>query len=90
MRMDDRQAYFLIIVGGVCNDARLAGFDVELVTDDDRRVRGVPATAQRIDGEPELDDTGMPRELHVGDVAVQLETVTEIRLHRPRAERPQR
>jgi hypothetical protein len=81
--MDDRRAQFLIIVGEVCGDARLAGLAVEVVMDDHRHVHGVPG-ALVPPGTGQLDDTGLPTELVVGDEAVPLASVTEIRVRAPR------
>ena len=84
--MDDRTAQFYVIVGTICDDARVANMAVRVLLRDGRDVVGVPGTATTggTSGD-ELDDTGVRRVISVDSHVIRLEDITEISLVVPAA-----
>ena len=81
--IDDRTAQFLIIVGDVCESARVARLPVTVQTYDGRSLTGVPGRAASMGGDSQVDETGMRRSIAVGDEDVELETVSTITVDVP-------
>jgi hypothetical protein len=84
--MDESTGHFLVMVGDVCLNARLASLPVEITLRDGTVVAGIPnpREAEQTDG-VEVDDTGFARELAIGDQIVPLDAVVEMRIVSPAA-----
>jgi hypothetical protein len=84
-RMDAETEHFLIMVGGVCDDARLAHMPVLVTTTGGRLLQGVPEAhpASLESGEPELAETGYTNDLDVDGEVIALDEVQEILFVRP-------
>ena len=79
--MDPERAQFLIMIGEIGRQAHLAGLPVEVVTRDERTLRGVLDPCEAVDHE--LDSTGLAPQLTVGDATVALDDVVEVRVASP-------
>lgn len=75
--IDDQHAHFMGMVSDLCLAAEVGRLEVELVTHDGARARGVPTTlgAAGSDGRT----TGAGR-IRLGDLAVNLDDVVECRV----------
>jgi hypothetical protein len=83
--MSNVHDHYLVIVGDVCNAARLAGLQVRVMTRDGRSVIGVPEAEEAPSDSPrEVDDTGYTNDLVVGGARVALDQVAEVRLAAPK------
>lgn len=82
--MNIETEHFLILVGQVCDQARMAKLAVEVRTREGRSYTGVPAPRRARPGDPrEVDDTGFTNELEVDGEMVRLDEVLEICLRMP-------
>jgi hypothetical protein len=78
------EQYFLM-VGELCEHARLARLPVEITLQSGRAIRGIPDPEQIADEDPDmLDHTGFADRLHVGGVTVKLHDVAAVCVRRPR------
>ena len=78
--------HYIVLVGDVCDAARLAKLPVRVTTRAGQSVLGVPETALARQGEPgEIDDTGYLNRLVIGGVTVALDQVVEVRLAAPQS-----
>ena len=83
--MDTAAEHYFVIVGELCENARLARLPVEVRTRDGRWVRGVPYTrpAGPSTSAEELDHTGFAHDLLVGTETVALSSIVEISVASP-------
>jgi hypothetical protein len=82
--MDDAVAQFFVMVGSLCDDARLAGLEVEVTLEDGTVVDGVPAApAEAARSREQLDETGYRRNIVIGEVQVHLPAVRRVTVGRP-------
>ena len=76
--------HYLVIVGNVCDAARLAHLPVRIKTRDGRSVLGVPETElARADDDDQVDHTGYGNRLVVAGVSLALDQVFEVRVAAP-------
>ena len=65
------------MLGDMCAAASLARLSVEVITEDGKRVTGVPSPHTPVDGD-EVDHTGYANELLIDGQSVRLDTIVEI------------
>jgi hypothetical protein len=75
--------HYFVMVGEVCEAARLARLPVRIKTRDGRSVLGIPEPMSAYAGEFELDDTGFQNRILVDGIPLQLSEVVEVRLPAP-------
>ena len=85
---DTLRNHFFVMVGTVCENARIAQLPVRVVTRDGFRSTGVPQprSAQEAAPDHEVDHTGFARELLIGDEVVALDSVVELTFSLPEGE----
>ena len=84
--LDAVRDHFFVMVGDVCENARVARLPVEALTRDGHRAVGVPQPQPAEEAEPghEVDQTGFARELRIGDEVIALDSIVELRISLPR------
>jgi hypothetical protein len=75
--------HYFVMVGEVCEAARLARLAVRIKTRDGRSVLGIPEPMPALAQEYELDDTGFQNRILVDGIPLQLSEVVEVRLLAP-------
>ncbi len=83
--MDDVTAQFFVMLGDICDDARLGHLPVRLTLADGTVIEGIPDSARQPspgDAGP-LDDTGVRTMVVIDGVRVALPEVSEVSVVRP-------
>ncbi|CAA9478212.1 MAG: hypothetical protein AVDCRST_MAG85-489 [uncultured Solirubrobacteraceae bacterium] len=81
--MDDTTAQFFVMLGSVCDNARLADIPVTVRLADGREISGIPqAPASPALGDDELDNTGYRDELVLDEIRVKTADVRQLTLAR--------
>ncbi len=81
--MDERLDHFLTSVGDLCAAAALAQLDIEVVTGDRTRVRGVPSSPRPAEGDDEVDDTGFARTFRIANHLIAFKDIIACTIHSP-------
>ena len=82
---DALREHFFVMVGTVCENARIAQLPVRVMTRDGNQSAGVPQPQSAEEAAPdhEVDHTGFARELLIGDEVVALDSVVELTFSLP-------
>lgn len=81
--MDDHTAQFYVMVGAICDQARLGQIAVRFALDDGSVVEGIPASPSPAPADAELDQTGYRCDISVGTTPIHLPAVREVAFARP-------
>jgi hypothetical protein len=75
--MDDRRAQFLISIAQLCQSAELASLQVELLSSDGSRMRGIPVSARYGEAVGQLGDAGPRPIFWIDDHVIDLSETVE-------------
>ncbi len=81
--MDERRSQFIIALGRLFADARLAALTVRVTLDGGAELVGVPTPPAPGDGPTQIDDTGYEDAVTIDGTVVPMSQVVEVRVYRP-------